>query len=529
MTAVAAWPDASHLTADRRARELDELAGGVVLDVLVIGGGITGAGVALDAASRGLSVALVERCDLAAGTSRRSSKLVHGGLRYLASGQVAVAAESTRERGILATAVAPHLIRPLGFLTPLGPGGMSRVMGAATSSALHGADLLRRQAGTPASILPAPHRVEADVARMLVPGIRTAGLRGGLVHWDGQLEDDARLVVAVARTAAAHGARILTRVSATQTGPGGATVLDHLTGSRLDLRARHVVNATGVWASQLDPAVALRPSRGTHVVLPSALLGDPRTALCAPVPDHFGRLLFSLPQPDGLTLLGLTDEPADEVVDVPVPTQAEIDFLLETFSAALDRPLGRSDVLGAYAGLRPLVAGAAPDPGHGRESDEPATADLSRRHAVLRHGDAITVTGGKLTTYRRMAQDVVDLISDVPCSTASLPLVGARDAQRPDPSGLPGLPARLLRRFAAEAEQVAALAGGDPALLAPLVPGQPQLGVEVLWALRAEGALSAEDVLDGRLRLDLVPAWRERARERVEALVAAHAPAPVPA
>ena len=509
----------SLLDADRRARDLEHLAGGAVVDVLVVGGGITGAGVALDAAARGLSVALVERGDLAAGTSRWSSKLVHGGLRYLVSGQVGVAAESTRERGLLATTIAPHLIRPLPFVTPLGAAGMGRAMGAAAASAQLGADALRRSAGTPASLFPAPRRAEVAEVRRLVPGARSAGLRGGLVNWDGQLEDDARLVVAVARTAAAHGARILTRCTALDVGAGGARVRDLASGTDLDVRARHVVNATGVWADQLDPSVHLRPSRGTHVVLPASALGHPAAALAVPVPGHLGRVLFALPQPDGLVLLGLTDEPADDPDLDARATDAEVDFLLETFSEGLDRPLGRADVVGTFAGLRPLLApGSQGTPGSSGSPGADATADLSRRHAVISHGPVITVTGGKLTTYRRMAQDVVDLLTDVPCSTHRLPLVGAGALDR---TGVAALPARLIRRFGTEAPAVAALAGGDPALLGPVVAGVPALGVEVLWAVRAEAALAADDVLDGRLRLDLVPAWRAAAAGRVADLVPA--------
>ncbi len=553
-------PSSSMLDATRRVRDLDALADGEVLDVLVVGGGITGVGVALDAASRGLSVALVERGDLAAGTSRWSSKLVHGGLRYLATGQVAVAAESTRERGILATAVAPHLIRPLAFLTPLGAAGMGRAMGTAAASAQLGADALRRSARTPSALFPPPRRVEVAEVLRLVPGVRRAGLRGGLVNWDGQLEDDARLVVAVARTAAAHGARILTRCSALDVGAGGASVLDLVSGARLDVRARRVVNATGVWADRLDPSVSLRPSRGTHLVLPAAALGNPSAALAVPVPGHLGRVLFSLPQPDGVVFLGLTDEPADDPDLDARATEAEIDFLLDTFSEGLERPLTRADLLGTYSGLRPLVAGPevggdgvagafpgrsgsggagtggsgsrgvyprgggrAGTAGSGRGRAGRATADLSRRHAVISRGPVITVTGGKLTTYRRMAQDVVDLLTDVPCRTHQLPLVGAGGLDRDVAAALP---ARLVRRFGDEAPAVAALASGDPALLEPVAAGVPCLGVEVLWAVTAEGALGAADVLDGRLRLDLVPAWRATAEAAVADLAAQGLAAP---
>jgi glycerol-3-phosphate dehydrogenase len=508
----------SLLDVARRTRHLEALAAGAVVDVLVVGGGITGAGVALDAASRGLSVALVEQGDLAAGTSRWSSKLVHGGMRYLASGQIGIAAESTRERGLLATTIAPHLVRSLPFVTPLGTAGVGRAMGVAVSSAQGVADVLRRTSGTPAAVFPTPRRVEVAEAVRLVPAVHRAGLRAALMSWDGQLEDDARLVVAVARTGAAFGARVLTRCAAVDVGDGGATVVDQVGGAVVDVRARHVVNATGVWADRLEPSVRLRPSRGTHLVLPAAALGNPTGALTVPVPGHFGRLLFALPQPDGLVYLGLTDEASDEVTSIPQPSQAEVDFLLETFSAGLERPLDRADLLGAFAGLRPLLAPAdvgAEQPGG------PATADLSRRHAVVERGGVVTVVGGKLTTYRAMAQEVVDRLTDAACLTARLPLVGAGPLDR---HAAAAVPARLVRRFGAEAPAVAALAAGDPRLLAPLAPGVPALGVEVLWAVFAEGALDPADVLDGRLRLDLVPAWRAAAHDAVRDLLSEATP-----
>jgi glycerol-3-phosphate dehydrogenase len=509
----------SLLDGARRSRDLEALAVGEVVDVLVVGGGITGVGVALDAASRGLTVALVEQGDLAAGTSRWSSKLVHGGMRYLASGQVGIAAESTRERGLLATAIAPHLVRSLPFVTPLGTAGVGRAAGLAVTSAQTVADVLRRSCGTPAAVFPAPRRVEVAEALRLVPAVARSGLRGALVSWDGQLEDDARLVVAVARTAAAFGARVLTRAAALDVGPGGATVVDRVAGAVLDVRARHVVNATGVWAGRFDPSVRLRPSRGTHLVLPAAALGHPTGALTVPVPGHFGRMLFALPQPDGLVYLGLTDEPTDELTLAPEASPAEVDLLLDLFSAGLDRPLVRSDVVGTFAGLRPLLAPA--------DSEGPAaTADLSRRHAVRERGGVITVVGGKLTTYRAMAEQVVDRLTGAPCVTARLPLVGAGPLQR---DAARAVPARLVRRFGTEAPVVAALAADEPTLLQPLADGVPALGVEVLWAAAAEAALGVGDVLDGRLRLDLMPARRALAEPAVSDLMGARPGVPAAA
>jgi glycerol-3-phosphate dehydrogenase len=508
---------ASHLTAARRARELEELAGGREVDVLVVGGGVTGTGVALDAASRGLSVALLERGDLAQGTSRWSSKLAHGGLRYLASGDVGVAWESAAERAILADRTAPHLVRALPQLLALQDGVGRRAAGMYAAGVRAG-DALRRAAGTSAKRLPRTRRVGVAEAQRWFPTLDAGSLRGGILSWDGQLEDDARLVIALARTAAAHGARVLTRVAVDRLDGDGADARDALTGAALRIKARHVVNATGVWAGTLAPAVRLRPSRGSHVLVAAGRLGDPAAALNVPVPGHFGRFVFALPRPDGLVLCGLTDvEVSDGALpDAPQPTAEEERFLLATLSTALDRELTAEDVVGRFAGLRPLL-----DSGDGA-----ASADVSRRHAVLDDPatGVITVVGGKLTTYRRMAQDAVDVVAARPgvaagaCRTRDLPLVGA--ARVPAPSGAPP---RLVRRFGSEAADVAAHAHGDPAALAPLAPGVPACLAELRFALAAEGALDADDLLDRRTRLGLVGAWREAALPAAERVLAERA------
>ncbi|HEU4976121.1 MAG TPA: glycerol-3-phosphate dehydrogenase/oxidase [Baekduia sp.] len=505
------------LHADRRTRELEGLRDGPALDLLVVGGGITGAGVALDAAARGLRVALVERRDLAWGTSRWSSKLIHGGLRYLAQGAVGIALESARERGVLLGRTAPHLVRPIPQLIPLTEdvdAGVARE----TRIGLALGDVLRRAAGTPARELPRSRRVGPAEAERLAPGVRRAGLRGGLVSWDAQVEDDARLVVTVARTAAAHGASVLTRCAALELAGDGARLRDELSGETFDVRARAVVNATGVWAGELAGDVRLRPSRGTHVVIPLERLGGLAGTLNVPVPGEHGRWVFAVAQRSGVAYVGLTDEAAPgPIPDVPEPPEADIAFLLETLSPALATPLTRDDVVGAFAGLRPLVD----DP------DAPArTADLSRRHAVVHHpGGPISVVGGKLTTYRRMAEDAVDAavaaagLNDAGrCRTRGIPLVGA--VPRAELATIEA-PRRLVDRHGAGAPAVVALAGGDPELLAPVAAGLDVLGVEVLHAVRAEGALDADDVLDRRTRIGLVPADRERALPAVEALVAA--------
>ena len=483
------------LNVARRAADLDVLAGGEVVDVVVVGGGITGAGVALDAASRGLSVALLERRDLAHGTSRWSSKLVHGGLRYLEQGDVALAWESAVERATLLRTVAPHLIRPIPYVIPLDAAVDRRTAGR-TLVGLRIGDTLRGAARTSRRVLPPARRVSALEARRLAPALRAAGLRGALLSWDCQLEDDARLVLAVARTAAAHGARVLTYAAVTGLRADGVDAVDELTGAAFSVRARHTIVAAGVWTSALTDAVSLRPSRGSHLLVRAERLGDPRAVVNVRVPGERGRWVFAVPRSDGLVAIGLTDVPAPgEPADEPVPSGAEEAELLDRASAALDVPLGREDIAGRYAGLRPLAAG------------DGATADLSRRHAIVDDpaSGALAIVGGKLTTYRRMAQDAVDRVTNRPCRTARLPLVGAAS-----PASLRSVaaPDRLVRRYGTEAPAVVALADGRPELLDPMAEGVPYCGAELLWAVRHELAVSAEDLVDRRTRAGLVPAWR---------------------
>lgn len=275
----------SSLSAARRRRELTEAMDGDVVDVLVVGLGATGAGVALDAAARGLSVVAVDAHDLAFGTSRWSSKLIHGGLRYLASGQLDVAHESAVERGVLMERTAPHLVRAQPFVLPLTP-LVSRGQAALTWAGFRAGDTLRLAARTSRATLPAPRRLSAVEARHLAPSVRPGGLRGGLLSWDGKVTDDARLVTALARSAAAHGAKILTRVRALEIGGTGARVRDELTGEQGEIRARAVINASGVWAGDLVDGIRIRPSRGTHLVLRADLFGPLPAGLHIPIPGR---------------------------------------------------------------------------------------------------------------------------------------------------------------------------------------------------------------------------------------------------
>jgi glycerol-3-phosphate dehydrogenase len=494
------------LNAARRNADLTALADGAPTDVVVIGGGITGVGIALDAASRGLRVALVEKHDLAFGTSRWSSKLVHGGLRYLATGNVGIARRSAVERGILMTRNAPHLVRAMPQLVPLLP-SMSRTERALVRAGFLAGDVLRKTAGTPGSVLPGSQRISAQRTIDMAPAVQRDGLDGGLLAYDGQLIDDARLVAAVARTAAQHGARILTYTAASEATGTSLRLTDQRTGESFDLAARAVINATGVWAGEIDPTLKLRPSRGTHLVLDAEVLGNPAAALTIPIPGELNRFVFAMPEQLGRVYLGLTDEEAPgSIPDVPKPTSQEIGFLLDVANTALGITLDSSDVVGAYAGLRPLI-----DTGAGR------TADVSRDHAVVEApSGVISVVGGKLTEYRHMAQDVLDRaialrgLAAGACRTRNLPLVGAPANAGSTVAPMAGLPESLVLRYGAEAANVIAAATCErPA--DPVADGIDVIRAEFEYAITHEGALTVDDIVDRRTRIGLVAADRERA------------------
>jgi glycerol-3-phosphate dehydrogenase len=339
---------------------------------------------------------------------------------------------------------------------------------------LKAGNALRIAAGTPAGVLPRPRRVPRQEALALVPGLNPEGLTGGLLNYDGQLVDDARLVVALARTAAGYGARVITRAKVLTLQGDGAEALDTLTGTTFGVRARAVINATGVWAGTLAP-VHLRPSRGSHLVVDAKTVGITGTALTIPVPGERNRYAFLLPQANGRAYLGLTDEPVDEIPDVPTVPESDVDFLLSTASHVLQRNLTREDVIGSYAGLRPLLEA------------EGQTADLSRHHAVIKASNGvITIVGGKLTTYRKMAADAVNAtnVTRIPCRTKDIRLVD----DRPQPT-------------------------------TPIAPGVTE--ADVIHAIKHEGALDADDVLDRRTRIGLVPADREKAAPAIANLLSA--------
>jgi glycerol-3-phosphate dehydrogenase len=401
-------------------------------------------------------------------------------------------------------------------LVPLLP-SMRRAERALVRTGFLAGDALRKLAGTPSSTLPRSRRVNATRAAELVPAVRRDGLDGALLAYDGQLIDDARLVVAVARTAAQHGARIFTHLAASRATGDSVRLTDQRSGESFDVKARAVINATGVWAGDIDTSITLRPSRGTHLVFDAEAFGNPVAALTIPIPGEINRFVFAMPEQLGRVYLGLTDEDAPGAIpDVPQPTTDEITFLLDTVNTALGSTVDRADVLGAYAGLRPLV-----DTGAGR------TADISRDHAVIEsQSGVISVIGGKLTEYRHMAEDVLDRtvssrdLSAGACRTRDLPLVGA-----PRNPGAPAttptrLPASLVARYGAEAPNVFAAAGCERPT-DPVAEGIDVTRAEFEYAVSHECALDVADIVDRRTRIGLVNADRDRVVEVAKEFVVA--------
>ncbi len=502
--------------------------------MLIIGGGVTGVGAALDAASRGLSVALVEARDLAAGTSSRSSKLIHGGLRYLEQLEFGLVHEALHERGLLTTRLAPHLVRPVPILVPLTTVPTSGVVESAralgrrawqrfylgSGIALYDAfaGLIGGGRGMP------PHRhLTKTSARRLFPSLREDILTGAIRYYDGQV-DDARYVATMGRTAASLGASIVTSASAVALirdarEVTGVRVRDMESGEEFDVSARTVVAATGVWSDDIgaligEPTVPagtgmrVRASKGVHLVVPrSVISGDAGLILRTPT-----SVLFVLPW-GGHWIIGTTDTDWHLDRSHPAASARDIEYILEQLNQWLERPISTSDIEGVYAGLRPLLSG-----------EDESTSALSREHAVVEPMlGLMVVAGGKYTTYRVMAADVIDRVvrrlgasfgaSGAPHSaTDRLPLLGsdgyaamwtnrADIARRRGVSV--GLLEHLLERYGSLTTEVLALIDGDP-LLASALPGAPEyVAAEVVYACAAEGALHIEDVLTRRTRISI--------------------------
>jgi glycerol-3-phosphate dehydrogenase len=524
---------AGRLSPIRRVADLRRLRN-EHFDVLVIGGGVTGAGAALDAASRGLSVALVEARDLAAGTSSRSSKLIHGGLRYLEQLELHLVHEALTERGLLSTRIAPHLVRPVPILVPLLAGSPAfRVWhrayygaGVAAYDAFAGLFGVGRG-------MPLHRHLTRGGARRLFPSLRGDKIVGAIRYFDGQV-DDARLVVNLARTAASLGAAVVTSARVT----GFIREAREVVGVRVrdleapdqpefEVRARTVVAATGVWSDDMSqmlsdvgvrPGLRVRASKGVHLVVPrSAVTGEAGLILRTPT-----SVLFVIPW-GGHWIIGTTDTDWHLDRSHPAASARDISYLLDQVNTVLDRPLTTGDIEGVYAGLRPLLSG---------EAD--STSKLSREHAVIEPMlGLLLVAGGKYTTYRVMAADVIDRAvrrlggSAPPSRTDQLALLGAdgyaaawRDRQ--DMARRHGVTAgvveHLLERYGTLTVHLLAMIAADPSLGAPL-PGAPEyLSAEVAYAALAEGALHLDDVLTRRTRISFETPHRgaESARRAAE-------------
>jgi len=510
-------------------------------DVVVVGGGITGAGVALDAAARGYSVALLERADFASGTSSRSSKLVHGGLRYLQHFDLGLVREALLERQLM-VALAPHLVHPLPLVVPAFDGAhpdrlvgvglnlydvMSRERlrarrGKRSRSTPKGAGERPAAAG-PAlledgdSWSPERHRViSGEEVLELLPALAAREPTSGYLFYDCQT-DDVRLVLTVLGEAERFGAVCANRLDVTglleQSGRAhGVRVLDSESGERFDVRAANVVNATGVWADQLRPQELheeaelprIRPSRGTHVTIRHEHLPLVGGAI---VPAGSGRTIFALPWL-GHTLVGTTDNDYEGPLDHIAPSAEDVDYLLDAINAFFGTELAPGDLTGAFAGVRPLIS----------SGDPKKSVDISRKAELYETSSGmITITGGKLTTWRRMAKMTVDRLverdaRDAPCRTHEIPLGQAVAVEElPRVEGVPDASYQALaNRYGHAARQVLALAGegspAHPALAQPIVEGLPDLLAEVALAARHEQARSIGDVLLRRTRLGLLAA-----------------------
>lgn len=507
------------LSPERRAKELKELAAMSAdeLDMIVIGAGITGVGVALDAVTRGLKVALIDKYDIAFGTSRWSSKLAHGGLRYLAKLELGIAHTSAVERGILLEENAPHLAHKLAQVMPLGK-DTNIIQKIAARIGFIGGDLLRITAGTSSKTLPRSSYANKEKTIKLCPTVAKDGLKGSWVNWDGQMVDDARIVTAIARTAAENGAYVINHADVSEVTGNSVKVTDEFTGESFTLGAKSVVSATGVWAGHIDKDIKLRPARGTHLVFKSEALGNPTGSLTVALPGSISRYLFVMPEQLGRCYLGLTDEETKGgIVDVPPTPEEDIDWLLENFNRALDRKLTRDDVIGAFTGYRPLI-----DSGEGG-----STADLSRRHAIIESDTGLfSIVGGKFTEYRLMAEETVDKVvkdrglTAGPCVTKHTPFIGApKHAKSKDVSDaeLAKLPESLVDRFGYEAPNVVAACTIERPL--EQVAGMDITRAEIAYAVTHEGAMTVSDVLDRRTRIGLVESDREKALPIVEEIV----------
>jgi glycerol-3-phosphate dehydrogenase len=496
------------LSPEYRAEAVGRLAD-EQFDILVIGAGVVGAGAALDAASRGLKVALVEARDFASGTSSRSSKLVHGGLRYLKQLNFALVFEALRERKLILERLCPHLARPVAFIYPLEKPLWDR---AYVGAGVGVYDVLGAGRGVPSHLKHLSKKATLRSFRSGKPG----GIKGGIKFYEGQL-DDARHTMMIARTAADYGAVVASSVRVTSFLKDGETVVgavarDLESGQEIRIRAKATINAAGVWTDEIQEMIGgkgqfrVRASKGVHVLVPRDRI-DSDTGLITETPTS---LLFIIPCPwsDDFWILGTTDTKWDLDLAHPAASRTDIDYILEQANKLLATPLTRDDVVGVYAGLRPLLAG---------ESDQ--TSKLSREHACVSPVPGLViVAGGKYTTYRVMAEDGVDLAVKAldrpvsPSITDRVPLVGAAGYEAlvntaDALAAQSGLPVEwiqhLLGRYGSAIREVLDLVADDPALGQPLNHAPRYLRVEAHYAASHEGALHLDDILARRLRVSI--------------------------
>jgi glycerol-3-phosphate dehydrogenase len=491
-------------------------------DVVVVGGGITGAGVALDAASRGYSVALLERDDFAKGTSSRSSKMVHGGLRYLQNFDLGLVREALLERQLLVQ-LAPHLVYPTPFLVPaLGEDRRSRMLGIglnmydvmATSRIGRGRSQRAEHSQDADYWSPERHRtISAEEAVELIPALESLEPSSAYLFYDCQT-DDVRLVLTVLGEAERFGAVVLNGAEVTEVlddegRASGVAFREAESGARIEMQAENVVNATGVWADRIRPDELLteeeipriRPSRGTHVTLSTDQL-DIGTAACI-VPAGGERTIFALPW-YGRVLVGTTDNDYEGDIDRVPPSDDDVEYLLDALNAYFGTDVAPSELTGAYAGVRPLIS----------SGDPKKSVDISRKAELYETSSGmLTITGGKLTTFRRMAAQVVDRITqrdgrDAECRTDDIPLgMSAREGDLETSVELPeGAADQLAFRYGHAARAVLDICEERPELAEPIAQGHPDLLAEVVIAARLEQARSVADVLLRRTRLGLVAA-----------------------
>jgi glycerol-3-phosphate dehydrogenase len=522
-----------------RARAIEEIAGRR-FEVVVIGGGITGAGVALDAASRGYSVALLERGDYAEGTSSRSSKMVHGGLRYLQNLDLGLVREALLERQLLVQ-LAPHLVYPTPFLVPDFPDrrrdrrlGMALSMYDVMATTRVGRNRAEMRSSKEADEdfywSPDRHRmVDRDEVLELVPALSARDPKNAYLFYDCQT-DDVRMVLTVLGEAERFGAVTLNGAEAVEVLLGrdgraaGVAFVEAASGERVEVGADNVVNATGVWADRIRPeevvgeedAPRISPSRGTHVLLDREVLSTGDAACIVPAGE--GRMIFALSW-YGRTLVGTTDNDFDEDIDRPRPGGEEVAYLLDAVNGFFGASLGAGDLVGAYAGVRPLIS----------TGDPKKSVDISRKAELYETSSGmLTITGGKLTTWRRMAKQTVDRLveregREAPCHTAEIPLgMEARpgDLDAPEGVGEEAL-AQLAFRYGHAARKVLDVAREEPRLAGPIVPGRPDLLAEAVIAARHEQARSVADVLLRRTRLGILAAPQLRDADSVRAIAAA--------